>query len=179
MSEEHTKEHIKEHIKIYNDSLGEFLDIFSKNYNLDTNELKQKYTYVHTKKLTGYMLFVKDMYAKEPTKNNEKFTERSKRISKKWKSLDKNIKKQYNDKAISMNNKNKKVKKPVKIEEKEPIVEEDKIDYNGELDNTTLFEFEKDGEKYIKDIFDNLIGINEENFGTYIGYIKDDVIVLF
>jgi len=168
-----------EYVKLYNDSLCEFLDVFSKNYNLDTNELKEKYTYVHTKKLTGYMLFVKDMYQSDQIDSNVKFTKNSKIISQKWKTLDKNLKKEYNDTALSMNSKNKKVKTPVKVEEKEPVIEEPKIDFNGQLDNTTLIEFEKDGKKYIKDIFDNLIGVNEEDIGTYIGYIKNDEIFFY
>ena len=168
-----------EYVNLYNNSLGEFLDIFSKNYNLDTNELKEKYTYVHTKKLTGYMLFVQDMYNNDEINSDEKFTENSKIISNKWKTLDKNIKKEYNDKALKMNNKNKSPQKEVKKEPIEEEKKEDKIDYNSKLDNTTLIEFEKDGKTYIKDIFDNLIGLDESNIGTYIGYIKDNEIFLY
>ena len=167
----------KEYIELYNNSLGDFLDIFSKNYNLDTNELKDKYTYVYSKKLTGYMLFVQDMYKNNVLDSTEKFTNNSKIISNKWKTLDKNIKKGYNDKALEMNSKNKKPKKIEIVEEiKEPEIP--KIDYNGLSQNMTLFEFEKDGKKYIKDIFNNLIDI-ENNIGNYIGYIKDDEIFMY
>ena len=165
----------EEYIDIYNNSLGSFLDIFSKNYNLETKELKEKYTYVYSKKLTGYMLFVQDMYQNNMLDSDEKFTKNSKIISSKWKTLEKNIKKEY--KALAMNNKNKKIKKIEKKEEKkEPEIE--KIDYNGQLENTLLMEFEKDGKKYIKDIFNNLIDITN-NIGNYIGYIKDNEIFLY
>jgi len=167
----------KEYIDIYNNSLGDFLDVFSQNYNLDNKELKEKYTYVYSKKLTGYMLFVKDIYQTNTLNSEEKFSNNSKIISNKWKTLDKNIKQTYINKASTMNNKYKKVKKVKKVEEKkEP--EKPTIDYNNKLDDRTLFEYEKDGKKYIKDIYNNLIDISQD-IATYIGYIKDDEVFLY
>ena len=166
----------KEYIKIYNDSLGSFLDVFSQSYNLDNEELKEKYTYVYSKKLTGYMLFVQDMYENNKIDTNQKFTKNSKIISTMWKTIDKNVKKGYNDKALMQNSKGK-VKKVVKKVEEE--VKEPQIIYNDRLDDITLQEIELNGKKYIKDIFDNIISINETNEGEYIGIIKDGEVVLY
>ena len=166
----------KEYVGLYNDSLGEFLDMFSQTFNLDTVEIKERYHYVYSKKLTGYMLFVKDMYSSDKIDTNVKFTETSKMISKTWKELEKNLKKEYNDKALAMNNKNKKKKEPVKV----IVVEEVKptIDYDGMLDDMELTEFEKDGKKYIKDVFNNIIEIKNSE-GFYIGYIKDEELFFY
>ena len=60
------------------------------------------------------MLFVQDMYQTSKVDNTIKFTETSKIISRMWKTIDKNIKKEYNDRAKSMNNVNKPVPKKVK-----------------------------------------------------------------
>ena len=161
----------KEYVDLYNNSMGEFLETFSQTFNLDTTEIKERYHYVYSKKLTGYMLFVKDMYSGDKINTNVKFTETSKMISKTWKELEKNLKKEYNDKALAMNNKNKKKPEPVK----EVIVEEvkEQINYNDNLDNMGLTEFEKDGKKYIKDVFNNIIEIKNGE-GLYIGYIKEE-----
>lgn len=166
----------KEYINIYNDSLGSFLDIFSQSYNLDNEELKEKYTYVYSKKLTGYMLFVQDMYETNKIDTNQKFTVNSKIISGMWKTIDKNVKKGYNDRALMQNSKGKVKKVEKKIEEE---VKEPEIIYNDNLDDISLQEIEIDGIKYIKDIFDNIISINENNEGNYIGLIKDGEVIIF
>jgi len=166
----------KEYINIYNNSLGSFLDIFSQSYNLDNEELKEKYTYVYSKKLTGYMLFVQDMYENNKIDTNQKFTVNSKIISGMWKTIDKNVKKGYNDKALMQNSKGKVKKVEKKVEEE---VEEPEIIYNDNLDDISLQEIEIDGIKYIKDIFDNIITINENNEGNYVGLIKDGEVIMF
>ena len=165
----------KEYIDIYNKSLGSFLDIFSQSYNLDEVELKEKYTYVYSKKLTGYMLFVQDMYENNKIDVSQKFTKNSKIISGMWKTIDKNVKKGYNDRALMQNSKS----KPKQVINKVEEIKEIKIIYNENLDNISLQEIEYDGKKYIKDIFDNIISINEQNQGEYIGLIKEGVLVIF
>jgi len=166
----------KEYINIYNNSLGDFLNIFSQSYNLDNEELKEKYTYVYSKKLTGYMLFVQDMYEKKKIDTNQKFTKNSKIISGMWKTIDKNVKKEYNDRALMQNSKGK-PKKVVKIVEEE--IKEPQIIYNNDLDNITLQEFEYNDKKYIKDIFNNIISINGKDEGEYIGIIKDGEVIIY
>ncbi len=166
----------KEYINIYNNSLGSFLDVFSQSYNLDNEELKERYTYVYSKKLTGYMLFVQDMYENNKIDTNQKFTVNSKIISGMWKTIDKNVKKGYNDTALMQNSKGK-VKKVVKKVEEEVKIPE--IIYNDDLDDISLQEIEIDGIKYIKDVFNNIISINENNEGNYIGLIKDGEVIIF
>lgn len=167
----------KEHIEIFNNSLNEFLDIFSQNYNLENDELKKQYIYVHSKKLTGYMLFVQDMYEKKMIDTNEKFTKNSKIISQMWKTIDKNLKKEYNDKAL-MQNSSSKAKQVIK--KVEPVeIKEPEIIYNDNLDDTSLQEFQYENKTYLKDIYDNIIQINEDNEGTYVGCIKDNEVLFF
>ncbi len=166
----------KEYIDIYNDSLGSFIDVFSQSYNLDNEELKERYTYIYSKKLTGYMLFVQDMYENNKIDTNQKFTVNSKIISGMWKTIDKNIKKGYTDKALMQNSKGKVKKVVKKVKEEEKIPE---IIYNDDLDDISLIEIEIDGIKYIKDIFNNIISINENNEGNYIGLIKDGEVIIF
>ena len=169
-----------EYVNLYNDCMGDFLDIFSKKYNLENENLREKYHYEHTKKLTGYMLFVQDMYQNKSINSENKFTNNSKIISQKWKTLDKNLKKQYNDTAMSRNTKTKKVVIEI-IEIIEEEKKDEKIIYNDELDCTDLTEIEKDGKKYIIDNYNNIINIDDTsgNYIGYVGYIKDDEIFLY
>ena len=166
-----------EYIDIYNKSIGNFLEHFSKKYNLEANKIKEEYTYVYTKKLTGYMLFVKDMYKNNIINNNMLFKNNSKLISQKWKTLDPKIKKEYNDKAKSLNDVFKKpqqtIEKPKK-KQKEVI----KVEYNTKLDDNILYEIIKDQKTYIIDNFKNIIDINNEE-GMYVGYIKDDELYFY
>jgi len=168
-----------EYVNLYNDSLFEFINIISKKYNLDSKKVKDEYKYVHTKKMTGYMLFVKDMYKQNNIDNDVKFTNNSKIISQKWKALDKDSKKVYNDKAKEMNNSYKKdaatVEKPKKQQIKSTKI---KVEYNNKLDDTTLTEVEYDGNKYVVDNFGNIIDITND-IGTYIGYIKDQDVYMY
>jgi hypothetical protein len=168
---------MNDYVNLYNNSMSEFIDIFAKKYNLDIKKVKDDYKYVHKKRMTGYMLFVKDMYQQKNIDTDIKFTNNSKIISQKWKTIDKETKKKYNDKAKDMNNSCKKIKdeENKKDENKNKKI---KVQYNDKLDDIYLNEVDYDGKQYIIDNFGNIIDI-VDNIGTYIGYVKDNNIFLY
>ena len=144
------------YINIFNNSLDAFLNNVSKEYKLDKEELNETYKYNNMKKVSGYMLFVKEIY-KTTEFTNKKFVDNSKIISKKWKLMTVLEKEKYNKKAREINKKNKKKsdKKKREKEDKEKINYIDK--YNDKLDNRALVEYEHKGIIYFKDCFDNII----------------------
>jgi hypothetical protein len=178
---------MNDYVNIFNESMEEFLNIFSNIYNLNNKDLIKKYKYSHKKKRTGYMLFIKDLYKEKKVNTNINFTKNSKIISEKWKILDKNIKQVYNNKALLMNKYQtddieniKKITKELKedINNNKIIKKIIKKLYNDNLDDTKLeFFYEKD-KKYIKDNFNNIIEINDKNEGKYIGIYENNQIIL-
>ena len=158
------------YFEIYNNSF----DIFYKNlefYLTDNKEtFKKKYSIVNSKKITGYMLYVREYYKKNNSHKNSK-----KNISKEWDKL--KDKDKYNEKAreiLEYYNKliNKKVKvKKNKVEVITDNSEEDIVDnLTYELKKINI----KDKEYYI-DSMENLIDIEKEE---YIGYILEGEIVI-
>jgi len=158
------------YFEIYNNSF----DIFYKNlefYLTDNKEtFKKKYSIVNSKKITGYMLYVREYYKKNNSHKNSK-----KNISKEWEKL--KDKDKYNEKAreiLEYYNKliNKKVK--VKKSKVEVIVDNSEED----IVNNLTYELKKinlkDKEYYI-DSMNNLIDIEKEE---YIGYLLDEDIVI-
>lgn len=158
---------------IYNNSfniLHENLKFYI-NENLET--FKKHYELKNSKKITGYMLFVRDYY-KEENKNKKK------EISEKWNLLTKEEKKKYNEDAKEilksynkLINKEEKVKK---IEKSIDIIEEIEDDVIDEL-SYDITEIEIDNKKYYIDCNRNIIDIDKEK---YIGYLdKTNKINLF
>lgn len=171
---------MNEFTNVFNESMEEFLNIFSNIYNLDNEKLVKKYKYSYKKKRTGYMLFIKDLYREKKVNININFTKNSKIISEKWKNLDKNIKQVYNNKALLINKYQtenieeiKENKENKEIKELPKIINKPKILYNDKLDDTKLEIFIYENKEYIKDNFNNVIEINDGE-GKYIGIYKDD-----
>ena len=153
------------YINIFNTSLDSFLNAVSDNYDLDKEELDETYKYNNMKKVSGYMLFVKDFYKfqhRDYHITNQKFVNDSKIISEKWKVMTSIEKEKYNKIAREINSKNKKEKdkkkKKKSIDEKTNYVD----NYNDKLDNRSMVEIQHDGKTYYKDCFDNIINENGE-----------------
>lgn len=149
------------YINIFNTSLDLFLKDVSTNYNLDKEDLYEIYKYNNMKKVSGYMLFVKEIY-KTTDFIDKNFTDNSKIISVKWKTMTNTEKEKYNKIAREINNNNKKEKE----KKKKRKTKEEKINlvdtYNDKLNNTSLILIEHDGNVYYKDCFDNIINVNGE-----------------
>ena len=159
------------YFEIYNNSF----DIFYKNLNFyindDKEKFKRKYEIVNSKKITGYMLFVREYYKKNSSHKNSK-----KNISIEWERL-KN-KDEYNDKAkkiLEYYNKliNKKIK--VKKTKVEVIIDNNEED----IMNKLTYELKKiniEEKEYYIDSMDNLIDIEKEE---YIGYLdKNNKVII-
>jgi len=156
-------------------------------YNSLSELLKEKesfieyYTLYNNKKITDYMLFVRDFY-KNKNKNNDKITNiknKSKYISLLWKNLDIDQKKKYKIKAKLMLDYFKENFKKQKINEKKEIQniqKKEKIYNKNKIRNNILNKIKiKDTEYYI-DWNNNLIDINKYE---YIGYLEGDTILSF
>lgn len=169
-----------EYYRIYNESLIIM-------YNSLSELLKEKesfieyYTLYNNKKITDYMLFVRDFY-KNKNKNNDKITNiknKSKYISLLWKNLDIDQKKKYKIKAKLMLDYFKENFKKQKINEKKEIQniqKKEKIYNKNKIRNNILNKIKiKDTEYYI-DWNNNLIDINKYE---YIGYLEGDTILSF
>lgn len=152
---------------IYNNSF----DIMYKNLNFYINDkkedFKKNYELKNSKKITGYMLFVRDYYKKSSDK---------KKISNIWKTLDIEKKKEYDTRAkkiLGIYNKyiNKK-EEPKKKEKNEEIIEEI-IEEKIEEKNYILKKIEYEGKKYYIDYYENLIDIDKEK---YVGYKRNNKI---
>lgn len=158
------------YFEIYNNSF----DIFYKNLEFyltdDKETFKKKYKIVNSKKITGYMLYVREYYKKNNSHKNSK-----KNISKEWEKL--KDKDKYNEKAREiLEYYNKLINKKVKVKKSKVEV----ITDNNEEDivNNLTYELKKinlkDKEYYI-DSMNNLIDIEKEE---YIGYLLDEDIVI-
>lgn len=139
---------IHENLKFY---INEKKEIFKKNY-----ELK------NSKKITGYMLFVRDYYKKDS--DNKK-----KEISTKWKKLDKNEKNKYNLRATELlKSYNKMINKKEKKEEKKVISVVEEIEDEEIICTFDINQIEIKNKKYYVDDYKNIIDIEKSK---YIGYI--------
>lgn len=161
------------YFKIYNKSF----DIFYKNLefylNDDKESFKKKYEIINSKKITGYMLYVREYYKKNNTSNKNS----KKNISEQWDKLEN--KEIYNNKAkeiLNYYNKliDKKVKiKKNKIEKKEDNINKDEVkELSYELTKINI-----DDKEYYIDGMNNIIDIEKEK---YIGYLneKNKIIVI-
>lgn len=140
---------IHENLKFY---INEEREVFKKNY-----ELK------NSKKITGYMLFVRDYYKKDS--NNKK-----KEISLKWKKLSIEERTEYDNRANNLlKSYNKMINKKEEKKEKPIISVVEEIE-DKEIINCTykIKEIEFENKKYYVDDFDNIIDIEKS---SYLGYI--------
>lgn len=150
---------IHESLKFY---INEEKEVFKKNY-----ELK------NSKKITGYMLFVRDYYKKDS--NNKK-----KEISVKWKKLDKKERNEYDNRAnILLKSYNKMINKKeektvIKVVEKIKDKEEEEI-----IECTyKIKEIVFDNKKYYVDDFENIIDIEKNNYLGHIDRINNKIYFL-
>jgi tRNA G10 N-methylase Trm11 len=173
-----------QYYKIYNESLLIIFDSLS-DLLVKKEPFIENYTIYNNKKITDYMLFVRDFY-KNPNEKNKEHTNiknKSKYISILWKILDKKEKLIYKIKAKEMleyfkkNYQNsKKIKKKEKEKEKNKMKKEDeKILFNKKRNNI-LKKIKIENVEYYIDCNNNLIDIVKED---YIGYLNDGIIHLF
>ena len=174
-----------EYYRIYNESLEIIFDSLSELLK-EKKPFIEHYTLYNNKKITDYMLFVRDFY-KNRTKEqkiNNNIKNKSKYIALLWKNLDKEEKKKYKNDAKSMLDyfkENYKKKKPKEIMRQAKAMEQkeitkEKLFKKDNLRNNILKKIKiKDIEYYI-DWNNNLIDINKHE---YIGYLKGDIIDFF
>jgi len=169
-----------EYYRIYNESLDIIYDSLSELLK-EKESFIEHYTLYNNKKITDYMLFVRDFYKNKNknTNDNTNIKNKSKYISLLWKNLDKDEKKRYKDDAKSMLDyfkENYKKKKPKEIKETEITKETEKLFKKDNLRNNILKKIKiKDVEYYI-DWNNNLIDINNHE---YVGHLLGDIIHLF
>lgn len=155
---------------IYNNSFDMLYNNLKFYINENKKDFKKDYELKNSKKITGYMLFVREYY--KLNKNNEK-----KEIFKIWKHLEDDKKEKYNDEAkkilnfynkmINKKSVKKKIEKIEIIDEDIEIIEEDiEINYN-------IKKIEIDNKIYYVDYFMNIIDINTHKYN---GYIKNNKI---
>tara|TARA_B110001454_G_C12719968_1_gene434263 strand:+ start:3009 stop:3533 length:525 start_codon:yes stop_codon:yes gene_type:complete len=169
-----------EYFRIYNESLDVIYDSLS-------DLLKEKepfiehYTLYNHKKITDYMLFVRDFYKK--SKQNDvpqNIQNKSKYIAHLWKNLNEVERKEYKDKATAMLDFFKKTykKEKKKIYKKEKKIEENVqilfIDNNKR--NNILNKIKIENIEYYIDWNNNLIDIENHE---YIGYLDKGIIINF
>ena len=167
-----------EYYRIYNESLILIYDSLSELLK-EKEPFIEHYTLYNNKKITDYMLFVRDFYKNQNNNEIINIKNKSKYISILWKDLDIDEKKKYKIKAKLMldyfkeNFKKQKPKEKQKLE-KIPILEKS---FNEEkIRNDILKKIKiKDIEYYI-DWNNNLIDINNHE---YIGYLIGEIIHLF
>jgi len=166
-----------QYYKIYNESLLIIFDSLS-DLLIKKEPFIENYTIYNNKKITDYMLFVRDFYKNPKEKNKEhNIKNKSKYISILWKNLDKKEKLIYKIKAKEMleyfkenyQKSKKKEKKKIKKEEKE-----EKILFNKKINiNNILKKIKIENVEYYIDCNNNLIDIEKED---YIGYLNDGII---
>lgn len=159
---------------IYNNSF----DLIYKNLKFYINEeletFKKNYILKNSKKITGYMLYVRDYY-----KDNNK----KKEITENWKQISETEKKKYNERAnklLKIYNKmiNKKEKKK-EIEIKKEIIlkTEKKQNLNKKIEKNYIIKSKIiENKNYYIDCYNNIIDIEKEK---YIGYLNDNKIYLY
>jgi len=173
-------------VDIYNKSINEVLNSIQKNFNINDVNLKDNYTFIYKKRVTGYLLFVKEQY--DNCNDNEKCN--SSIISKRWKSLSKEEKQVYTQMAKKQQiNKEeniiyKNIKKSSKIKQETTPKSKNKhrfLSYIAEqnINNNNLYKINLNDKEYIIDCFKNIIDI-KDNIGKDIGFIdEDDNVILF
>ena len=168
-----------EYFRIYNESLDIIYDSLS-------NLLKEKepfiehYTLYNHKKITDYMLFVRDFYKKSKQDSMPKnIQNKSKYIADLWKNLNEVERKEYKDKAKAMLYFFKKTYKKEKkqIYKKEKKIEEDvQILFVNNKRNNILDKIKIENIEYYIDWNNNLIDIENHE---YIGYLDGGRIINF
>jgi hypothetical protein len=167
---------------IYNDSLDIIYDSLTDLIITDKTNFIQNYTLYNNKKITDYMLFVRDFYKTQDFSKMEDINikNKSKYISVLWKNLDPDKKKLYGIKAKKMLEyfkKNFKKEKPLivkKRKNKKTIKKETYI--NTIKYNNVLEKYEIDNIEYYIDCNKNLISIENE---VYIGYLDGEIVNLY
>jgi len=167
------------YINLYNNSLSEYLTHFCKGFNLNNEKVYEDYKYVHTMKISAYMLFVKDTYKNKLDPNN-KFKYNSKIISHMWKNITPEEKKPYEVEAKRLKEKYGLIKKPKPKKKRTPayIVPEptpinDKKENDFELREITI-----EGNIYLIDSFDNIITA-VDGVGSYVGYNNEGTYIFY
>jgi hypothetical protein len=161
-----------EYYKIYNESLLIIFDSLN-NLLIEKESFINNYTLYNNKKITDYMLFVRDFYKNKKDKHNN-IMNKSKYISILWKELDKDEKKKYKIKAEKMlkyfkeNYQNEK-KNKIKIKIKKEVKEDKKIIFHSKRNNI-LKKIKINNIEYYIDCYKNLIDINKHK---YIGYLDN------
>jgi len=167
-----------EYYRIYNESLIIIFDSLSELLK-EKESFIEYYTLYNNKKITDYMLFVRDFYKNRNNDEIINIKNKSKYISILWKNLDIDEKKKYKIKAKLMlkyfkeNFKKEKPKEKKKIEK----IKKKEISFNKKkIRNDILNKIKiKDVEYYI-DWNNNLIDIDKHE---YIGYLEGDIINFF
>jgi len=166
-------------VDIYNKSITQVLELVQKKYNINDNNMADNYTFVYKKRVTGYLLFVKEQY--DNCKSGEKCN--SSIISKRWKALTKEEKQVYTKKA----------KNATVLDDEEEKVPEEKVPEENQVEkpkrkrkhsflsyiaeqnpnNNNLYRITIQEKEYIIDCFKNIIDV-QGNIGKDIGFIDDD-----
>jgi uncharacterized protein (DUF1499 family) len=167
-----------EYYRIYNESLIILYDSFSELLK-EKEPFIEHYTLYNNKKITDYMLFVRDFYK---NKNNDEIINiknKSKYISILWKDLGIDEKKKYKYRAklmLKYFKENFKKQKPKEKKKIEKIKKKEKTLLNKKIRNNILNKIKiKDIEYYI-DWNNNLIDINNHE---YIGFLEDEIVNFF
>tara|TARA_B110000285_G_C15113975_1_gene612903 strand:+ start:515 stop:1048 length:534 start_codon:yes stop_codon:yes gene_type:complete len=172
-----------QYYSIYNDSLSIIYDSLSELIITEKKTFVDNYTLYNNKKITDYMLFVRNFYKNKETYDLSelKISNKSKYISILWKELDINEKKKYGIRAKEMLEyfkKNFKKEKPIlKKKTKNPKKVKNVISYVNQVKiNNILEKIEKDNIEYYIDCNKNIIDIENE---VYLGYLDGETIHFF
>jgi len=166
-------------VDIYNTSITQVLELVRKKYNINDNNMIDNYSFFYKKRVTGYLLFVKEQY--DNCKPDEKCN--SSIISKRWKSLSKEEKQVYTKRAKKLSNTEEEKEESLPEENtEEEIVKKPEtkrkhsfLSYIAEqnINNNNLYRITLKEKEYIIDCFKNIIDIKGD-IGKDIGFIDDD-----
>lgn len=159
---------------IYNESFDIIYNNLNFYINDDIKNFKRKYIINNSKKITGYMLYVREYYKLNKSDKNSK-----RDISLKWEKLNNKDKEKYNKHASDiLKYYNKMIGKKLENKENKKIIKENKTDNKTENHNIVIdYKLKKiiiDKEEYYIDFFNNLINIKTEE---YIGFYNNNKIV--
>jgi len=167
---------------IYNESLNTIYDSLSELIITEKTTFVQNYTLYNNKKITDYMLFVRNFYKKQDLTKMEDINikNKSKYISLLWNNLDQTEKEKYGIKAKEMLEyfkKNFKKEKPIPVPKKKKIKLNNKILYVNKINSNNILEkIEINNIEYYIDCNKNLIDIENE---VYLGYLDGETINFF
>ena len=172
-----------QYYSIYNDSLNIIYDSLSELIITEKKTFVENYTLYNNKKITDYMLFVRNFYKNKETYNLDetKVSNKSKYISLLWKDLDINEKKQYGIKAKEMLDyfkTNFKKEKPIFEKKIKKIQTNNHVkSYVNKVESNNILEkIEIDNIEYYIDCNKNIIDIENE---VYLGYLDGETINFF